>query len=153
MSPEWAGDWAQTKKTTRVKKCFYTPRRPDCVGVRGCFSFRSMGQVTGVWPTLTDSPERKKLASSKNLGFVMFCTTRPLSHPKMRGESLGDFVSFTPWSFHHTLLIRGWGRKGSELIEKVGCAGGLRVGRRGRKCQPLIRRGVVTRKLDNTSCS
>lgn len=59
-----------------------------------------MGQVTGVWPTLTDSPERKKLASSKNLGFVMFCTTRPPSHPKTRGESIGDFfLIFYPLEF------------------------------------------------------
>lgn len=68
MSPERTGDWAQTKKPTRVKKCFYIrlpPRSAGCVCAQGRFRFRSMGQVIGVWPTLTDEKERKKLPLQK----------------------------------------------------------------------------------------
>lgn len=68
MSPERTGDWAQTKKPTRVKKCFYIrlpSRSAGCVCAQGRFSFRSMGQVIGVWPTPTDGKERKKLPLQK----------------------------------------------------------------------------------------
>lgn len=71
-----------------------------------------MGQVTGVWPTLTDSPERKELASSKNVGFVMFCATRPPSHAKVLREMglnnlfLQDFITL--------LLLKGQGWVGTS---------------------------------------
>lgn len=73
------------------------------MAVRGCFSSPSMGQVTGVWPTPADGPQRKELASSKNVGFVVFASTHPAAHPKTSRE-MG--VSIFVFSFRIFITLR-----------------------------------------------
>ena len=67
------------------------------MGTQGRFSFRSMGQVTGVWPTLTDSTKRKKLASSKNWVLSPCFVPQPVHLPRKKSEVKWGTVSFFPY--------------------------------------------------------
>lgn len=123
----------EQKKTHEGEKMFLHPprfpRRPGCEAAQGRFSFRSMGQVTGVWPTLTDSTERKKLASSKNWVLSPCFERRPgcvllKKKKKVKGENV---FSLKPPKYLELLLLwgeeRGGGgvRRGEAALRPPGC--------------------------------